>query len=336
MPDNGQILIAGDIGGTKSQFGVFAVNQPHPALIKEARFENIGYSCVEDVLSAFLETIDAKGVSSLCLAVACPVEGNCGTLTNLNWHISAEAIAKRFCIPSVHLINDLAATAIGSLQLSDADLFVLQEGLTKTGNRALIAAGTGLGQAVLFWDGKSYQPSASEGGHTDFAPRSTIEIELLDYLTKIYGHVSYERILSGPGLEAIYAFFKSRDNGALMRIEASNIAEMALNNSDKTCSRALSLFVSIYGAEAGNLALKTMATGGVYIGGGIAPKILKALQGEAFLKAFKDKGRFENWLSQIPVHVILNQKTALLGAASYAARFSSQTVLDAPLRKSGR
>lgn len=317
MPDTGRLLIAGDIGGTKSLLGVFTDNRPVPALVSEARFENSGYSCIEDIISAFLKKNAIKGVSAICLAVACPVEDNRGTLTNLKWHIDAKAIAEKIKIPAVTLINDLAATARGSLLLPDADLHILQNGTARPGNRALIAAGTGLGEATLFWDGKVYLPSASEGGHTDFAPRTPLETELLAHLARVYGHVSYERVLSGPGLEAIYAFLKSR-NDDNARLEASEIAEMALEGKDKICLEALELFVSIYGAEAGNLALKTMSVGGVYIGGGIAPKILKALQSETFLKAFREKGRFEGWLSRIPVYVIMNQKTALLGAASYA------------------
>lgn len=322
MPDTGRLLIAGDIGGTKSLLGVFTDGSPAPVLVKEARFENSEYDCIEDILSVFLKKNAIKGVSAVCLAVACPVEDNRGTLTNLKWHIGAKAIAKEIKIPAVHLINDLAATAIGSLLLSNADLHTLQRGIPKPGNRALIAAGTGLGEAALFWDGKAYLPSASEGGHTDFAPRTPLEVELLGYLTRAHGHVSYERVLSGPGLETVYTFLKSRGKGTAARLNASQIADMALGGADKTCSAALDLFVSIYGAEAGNLALKTMSVGGVYIGGGIAPKILKALQGETFIKAFREKGRFERWLSQIPVSVIMNQKTALLGAASYAAGIS--------------
>ncbi|OGQ52765.1 MAG: glucokinase [Deltaproteobacteria bacterium RIFCSPLOWO2_02_FULL_53_8] len=320
MPDTGRLLIAGDVGGTKSLLGAYTAGRSAPTLVADRRFENSGYASIEEILSEFIDESKLKDISSLCLAVACPVEDNCGTLTNLRWRIDAEAIAKRFNIAAVSIVNDLVATGAGSLLLTDADLHTLQKGITRQGNRALIAAGTGLGEAMLFWDGKTHLPSASEGGHTDFAPRTPLETELLDYLTRHYGHVSYERCLSGPGLEAVYLFLKSRnmDDGA--RLEASKITELAFEGEDATCSEALNLFISIYGAEAGNLALKTMSTGGIYIGGGIGPKILKALEGDTFIKAFRAKGRFEEWLSRIPIHVILNQKAALLGAASYAQR----------------
>lgn len=313
------LVIAGDIGGTKSQLGAFTAARAAPVPVCEARYVNGEFAGIEEILSAFINDNAIRGVSAVCLALACPVEDNCGTLTNLGWRVNAEALAKRFGFASVNLINDLVATAIGSLHLPAADIIVLQEGRERPGNRALIAAGTGLGEAALFWDGHTHMPSASEGGHTDFAPRTDIEMEILAHLTNAYGHVSYERVLSGAGLEAVYRFLKSRGGSVPEEITASGIAQRALEESDRECVEALGLFVSIYGAEAGNLALKTLATGGIYIGGGIAPKILKALQAGGFIKAFREKGRFDGWLSDIPVRVILNEKTALLGAAWHAA-----------------
>jgi len=196
------------------------------------------------------------------------------------------------------------------------------------GNSALIAAGTGLGECVLFWDGKAHIPSASEGGHADFAPRSILEIELLQYLMKAYGHVSYERVLSGPGLKNIYDFLVAKRNASVPeRLRknfesddaASVIANEGMRNGDKDCVLALEIFTSVYGAEAGNLALKGMASAGLYIGGGIAPRILEALEGGAFIGSFRDKGRFGEYLRGVPVKVILFDRTALLGAASRAA-----------------
>lgn len=316
MPETG-LVIAGDIGGTKSLLGAFTPARTAP--VCEARYDNSRYAGIEEVLSAFIKDNALKDVSAACLALACPIEDSCGTLTNLGWRVDAETLAERFGFGRVSLINDLVATAIGSLHLPVSDVHVLQQGRSKPGNRALIAAGTGLGEAALFWDGRKHIPSASEGGHADFAARTDMEMELLAYLIERYGHVSCERVLSGAGLEAVYGFLTHRQNSLDEALTASVIVDEALNKGNRRCSEALDLFVSVYGAEAGNLALKTMATGGVYIGGGIAPKILKALQNGGFIKAFRDKGRFAGWLSDIPVSVIMNEKTALLGAARHAA-----------------
>lgn len=318
------LMLALDVGGTKTWLGAYQDGTPTPERVYEGRFENSGYSGVGDIIDAFLKDKKIKGVGAATLSVACPVEDNCGALTNLGWSIDSDALKKRFDIPQMTLINDLAATAIGLLHLPDEDLHVLQEGVAKPGNRALIAAGTGLGEASLFWDGKGFHAFASEGGHTDFAPRTFEEMELLRYLLGIYGHVSYERVLSGAGLEAIYNFVNEGRNANKTRFNAAEIAGYALRNSDKACCRALDIFISIYGAEAGNLALKTLATGGVYLCGGIAPKILKALKCKGFLDAFRGKGRFEGWLTRIPVRVILNEKTALLGAAVCASRLLNE------------
>ncbi|MBI5886363.1 MAG: glucokinase [Deltaproteobacteria bacterium] len=318
MPETG-LVIAGDIGGTKSLLGAFTPARAAHVPVCEARYDNGKYAGIEEVLSAFIKDNALKGVSAACLALACPIEDNRGTLTNRNWRVDAETLAERFGFARVSLINDLVATAIGSLYLQPGDVHVLQQGRSRPGNRALIAAGTGLGEAALFWDGHAHIPSASEGGHADFAARTDIEMELLARLTGRYGHVSYERVLSGAGLEAVYSFLAYRHDGSDQALTASVIVDEALNKGSVLCSEALDLFVSVYGAEAGNLALKTMAAGGIYIGGGIAPKILKALQNGGFIKAFRDKGRFAGWLSEIPVSVIMNEKTALLGAARHAA-----------------
>jgi glucokinase len=231
-------------------------------------------------------------------------------------------------IESVSLINDLEATAYGIFTLDNTEFTVLNEGSPQLeGNMALIAAGTGLGEAIIYWDGSHYRPSASEGGHADFAPRNPLEIELLRYLVDRFRHVSYERVVSGPGLLNIYNFLKDGDYfkepaWLAEKLAAADpgavISEAALTGEAEICIHALNLFVSIYGAEAGNLALKAKARGGIFVGGGIAPKILEKLTDGSFLKAFTDKGRFAEFLLTIPVKVILNEETALRGAAYYA------------------
>ncbi|MBI5563069.1 MAG: glucokinase [Deltaproteobacteria bacterium] len=314
-----RLVIAGDMGGTKTLLGAYEDSAQGLRPVCEDRLINAGHEDAASLIAAFLKKNDIKGVRAACLAVACPVEENRGALTNLGWTVDGAALGERFNAGTFLLVNDLVATGLGALRLPKEDLHVLQEGVEKPGNRCLIAAGTGLGEAMLFWDGAAYHASPSEGGHADFASRSPLEAELLNRLSRAYGHVSYERILSGPGLEAAYGFLNTLHGGASAALNAAAIAGRALKGDDTGCMDALRLFVSIYGAEAGNLALKTLSSGGVYVGGGIAPKILPALESGVFMDAFRAKGRFEQWLSEVPVRVILNEKTAMLGAAHAAA-----------------
>jgi glucokinase len=242
--------------------------------------------------------------------------------------VEAQQLSRASGIATVLLINDLAATAYGIPALAPSDVAVLSPGSPDAvGNTAVIAAGTGLGEAGLYWDGTSYRPFATEGGHTDFAPRTALEVELLRFLFARFARVSYERVLSGPGLLNIYQFLRDTGHGeepAWLTEElhqqdpASTIAQTALAGHCALCEQALDLFVSLYGAEAGNLALKIMATGGVFIGGGIAPKILPKLTASLFMDAFLAKGRMRPVLEAIPVRVILNDRAALVGAARYA------------------
>ena len=248
---------------------------------------------------------------------------------NLPWVIEAQALARQLGLDAVTLINDLEANAWGIAALGPDDVLILNTGAPAAqGNASVIAAGTGLGEAGLFWDGERHRPFSCEGGHTDFAPRDALEIELLRHLMTKFGHVSYERVLSGPGLRNIYEFLRDSGRGEetpavveAMRDQdvAAVIAQAALESRSKLCVDALELFVSIYGAEAGNVALKFMAIAGVYVGGGIAPKIAGKLQDGAFMRAFVAKGRMQPLLESMPVRVILNPKTALHGAARYAA-----------------
>jgi glucokinase len=326
-------ILAGDVGGTKTDLGLFSVEGSRLKPIIEKRFINKDYKGPVEVIKEFLGSMSAEEITAASFGVAALIEGNKADLTNISWIIDGEAINERFGIKRVELINDLAAMGWGLPLLCLEDLVVLQKGRPCKGNTVVIAAGTGLGEAVVFWDGTTCIPSATEGGHTDFAPREHIEIGLLEFLIKRYGHVSYERVLSGTGLKNIYDFLKeSKGLEESPRIRerfekedpASVISDEAQKGGDETCRQALELFISIYGAEAGNLALKAMAVGGIYVGGGIAPKIIEQLKKGGFMGALIDKGRFKEFLSNIPVYVILNPRTALLGAAHHAARSISK------------
>jgi glucokinase len=266
------------------------------------------------------------------LGVAGPVRHGRSEATNLPWVIDSQEIARQLNLPRIGLINDWEAGAYGIVALEATDFETLNLGTDVEGNRAIIAAGTGLGEVGLFWDDKEYRPFASEGGHVDFAPRNNIEMDLLDYLLKRHSRVSVERVISGPGLLNLYQFLKDTGRGEepawlidqmRQKDPPTVITENALHGKSSLCSQALDLFVSLYGAEAGNLALKVMATGGVYLGGGIAPKIVAKLKEPVFMNAFTAKGRMKPLLQAIPVRVILNPKVALLGAARYALRQGS-------------
>jgi glucokinase len=272
-------------------------------------------------------------LAAACFGVAGPVIDNHSRTTNLPWVVDGPSIAKQFDIPRVQLLNDLEATAYGILLLRPDEVEILNPGAPpkKRQALALIAAGTGLGEAILFWDGTSYRPMPSEGGHADFAPNNEIEIELLRYLRSQYLHVSYERVLSGPGLHAVYEYLrdtkKNEPTWLAEKIKAGNpaaeIAEAGLKGQAEIATQALDLVASIYGAEAGNLALKALSLDGVYVGGGIAPKLITKLKDGTFMKAFTNKGRYKRLLSNIPVKVVMNQHTALLGAASVAAALAT-------------
>lgn len=295
------MILAGDIGGTKTVIGLFEAAGNRLQAIRDETFPSRNYDTLEEILSRFLGSESRTSLRAACFGVAGPViEGRC-KVTYLPWVLDECNLAKTLHIPHLKLLNDLEATAYGMLHIEPTDLCVLQSGLTRTGNIAVIAAGTGLGEAILYWDGTRHHPMATEGGHTDFAPRSDLEVNLLRYLQREAGHVSYERVLSGPGLFNIYRFlrdsgFASEPDWLRTRIAADDasaaISEIGLAGDDPLCTKALDLFCSVYGAEAGNLALKAFAIGGVYIGGGIGPKILPRLQDGTFIRAFADKGRF--------------------------------------------
>lgn len=321
-------VLGGDIGGTKTELGVFEVRGPHEMCrVKEQRFRSREHGGLEEVIEAFLRGWEGR-IDAAAFGIAGPVLNQAVEVTNLPWRIERDSLAELLGTPRVHLMNDLAATAYGALFLPDAEIDVLNQGKPRRESCAVIAAGTGLGQALLMWDGRRYVPCPTEGGHADFAPRNAIEIGLLEYLLKKFDRVSIERALSGPGLKNIFDFVD-----AVLRVEVAAetrrrletedagkvIGELGLAETCKACARALDLFIDIYGAQAGNLALTAMGLGGVYIGGGPAVKLLPRLRQGGFMRAFTAKGRLEDLMREIPVRVILNPQTCQLGAAHVAA-----------------
>jgi glucokinase len=323
------LILAGDIGGTKTHLALFSTHGDKLNPEFQRTFSSQEYSGLEPLLQEFLaggsHTIDRAG-----FGIAGPLVDGKVTPPNLDWVVDPASVARALKLASVSLLNDLQAAAYGIFTLTPPEFLVLNEGVVRRpGNKVLIAAGTGLGETILYDDGRNYHPIASEGGHADFAPRDELEIELLRYLMAKFGHVSYERVVSGPGLSNIYNFLKDRagfevpawfeEQIARAKDPSALISQAALGGEPEIAVKALDMFVSAYGAEAGNLALKGKAIGGVYVGGGIAPKILNKLKDGTFIRAFIDKGRYKELLSSIPVYVILNDKAALRGAAYYAA-----------------
>ena len=321
------MILAGDIGGTKTRLALFTATGERLESIVEETFPSREHSGLDEIVRAFVSQ-QQMSVTHAGFGVAGPVKHSRSETTNLPWVVDARQLAGQLGIASVVLINDLEANAYGVAALEAKDFVILSHGAPDAeGNAAIIAAGTGLGEAGLYWDGAQHHPFACEGGHTDFAPRNELEIELLRYLLTRFTRVSYERVLSGPGLYNIYQFLRDTGRGKepvwlteelREQDPAATISQAALTDRSALCVQALDLFVSLYGAEAGNLALKVMATGGLYVGGGIAPKILQKLQDSTFVQAFITKGRMQPLLEAMPVRVILNDKTALLGAARCA------------------
>jgi glucokinase len=314
------MILAGDIGGTKTRLALFDRGL-RPRIRQTYRTRD--HARLYDLAADFLDTTGCD-VSAACFAVAGAVSGGAFAGPNLPWTVRAHELAEALELPSVVVVNDVEANARGIESLGPNDFAVLNEGDPfARGNRAVVSAGTGLGEAGLWWNGARYTAIASEGGHVDFAPRSDIEVALYRHLAADFGHVSYERVLSGPGLENIYRFL-----GGDARYAAA-ISEEAEHDSLSLGAHALELFASIYGARAGNVALAFMATGGVYLGGGIAPKIAGTLANGAFMRAFLDKGRLSGLLRDVPVSIILDDRTALYGAARIAAEHAPPAHLRA-------
>ena len=328
------MILAGDIGGTKTNVVLLETDGHHVGrVVAERKFPSAGYDSLEKIVTEFLAAENQPELTHACFGVAGPVVDGRVDATNLEWDVSADSLAGLLGIYRVSIINDLEATAYGIEALSQNQLYTLNEGdSARVGNRALIAAGTGLGMAGIAWHDNHYHPIPSEGGHMDFAPRRQLEIDLFNYLLKneeFGGHVSYERILSGPGLFNVYSFLRDAKYAAEPDWLAAEIksdpahstaavSAAALSRKSELAVKALDLFVEIYGAMAGNLALLMIAHGGCYIGGGIAPKIIEKLKDGAFMQNFTAKGRFQPLLANMPVHVILDDKTALYGAARKA------------------
>jgi glucokinase len=321
------MILAGDIGGTKTNLGLFDASEGSLRLVRQQSFPSKEHTGLEAIVSQFMAT-EQETVTAACFGVAGPVLNGQSVTPNLAWIVDADSIAETLGVESVTLLNDLEAMGYGISELKSDEMLALNQGTSVEGNGALVAAGTGLGVASLFWDGRRRAPSASEGGHVDFAPRNPLEIELLRHMQTKHSRVSVERVLSGPGLFNIYDFLRASGYGKEDREVAESfhtqdpssvISKAALAQRCKMCVQALDMFVAIYGATAGNVALTLKAIGGVYIGGGIAPKILEKLKDGTFIGAFLDKGRLSPLLATIPVRVILNDKTPLLGAARMAA-----------------
>lgn len=321
------MILAGDIGGTKTVLSILTGDANGSlTCLKEQTYSSQLFPEFDDILAAFLP--DDVNIKSACFGVAGPVVNQRCQTTNLPWLLDAAALKIKLGTSKVKLLNDLEAMALGMLYLPEHELVELNPNAeTQAGNIAVIAAGTGLGEAILYWDGNKHYPMATEGGHSDFAAQNAQQDQLLAYLRKSYpDHVSCERILSGIGFSHLYDFlceqgfapacpdipdiYSSVDRNAV-------ISGLGVSGEDPLCAEAVRLFVELYGAETGNLALKSLAMGGIYIGGGIGPKILPAMQDGNFIQAFKAKGRFVPLLDKIPVKLSLNPRTPLIGAINY-------------------
>ena len=319
------MILAADIGGTNARVALFARGGRDPVASQTYRTD--AWEGADDLLRTFLRQHPAR-VTAACVAVAGPVQGGRSQPVNLPWIVDEQRLAASLDIPSVVVVNDLEANARGIAVLEPSDLAVVNAGDPgAAGNRAVVSAGTGLGEAALWWDGGRYRALAGEGGHADFAPRSELEVALYRYLAADYGHVSYERVCSGSGLVNIYRFLRDgRSAPESTWFETRSplpspaaISAEAASDPRSLAAEAVALFVSIYGARAANVALAFMATGGVYLGGGIAPRLVDRLTAGSFMRAFTEKGRLSGLLAKVPVYVVLNDRAALLGAAEIVA-----------------
>ncbi len=320
-------VLAGDIGGTKTSLAIFEVDGTRLEQLTLETYPSGQYGSLDEIVRLFVETQD-HACDWASFGIAGPVRNGQAKTTNLPWHIDAKKLADEVGFRKVWLMNDLEANAWGISALEEKDFFVLNDGKPDpTGNASIISAGTGLGEAGLSWNGKYLRPFASEGGHSDFSPKSDLEIDLLQYLKRNLSHVSWEQVLSGMGLVNVYNFLcdhKAEETPEWLAEEMKTMdhaaaISMAANDSRcPLCSDALDMFIQLYGAEAGNHALKIMATAGVYIGGGIAPKNLDHFRNSNFMDSFSSKGRMEQMMLDMPVKIILNERTALYGPAVFA------------------
>jgi glucokinase len=320
------MILAGDVGGTKTRVALFA-ERGGITCIDEEKFASRDFPNLTALLKTFLSHEHRKDVTEACFGIAGPIKNGVCQATNLPWKISAKMLSEDLKIPKVDLINDLEANAWGLRCLPPGEFCTINEGEIHPGNQALISPGTGLGEAGLYWDGKTHRPFPSEGGHCDFSPVNEEEIALLNYLTPEHRHVSFERLLSGPGLIRLYRFLidtkREKEDPAVSALMKQGepqrvITQKGVSGESQICVRTCRLFVDLLGSEAGNLALKFLALGGIFVGGGIAPHLVSFFKEEGFLKAFVEKGRLSTVLKKIPIKIVLNDKTALLGAARFA------------------
>ncbi len=342
------MILAGDVGGTKVHLALYNFESGRLQPVRDQKFPATEFASLDEIVLKFLaEDPDADGdphkpltdhgVVAACFGCPGPVREGRIKLTNLPWTLDVRDLAKTLAIPHIFLINDLEANGYGIPELTSSSIFTLQKAdSSAVGHRGLISAGTGLGEALLIWDGhlRRHTPIPSEGGHCDFAPRTDRDVALLQYLRRtLEGRVSFERVVSGIGIKNVYAFLRDdqkMEEPAWLRerLEAEDpnavIGACGEDGSSEICHETMQIFSAAFGAEAGNIALKVLSTGGIYLGGGIAPKVLKTLQSGAFLEAFLDKGRLRPILESMPVRVILNENTALFGAAAYAEARASE------------
>jgi glucokinase len=321
------MILAGEIGATRIRLAAFETEGNRLQCVVEKIYMSQQHDGLAGVLAQFVKT-EGIPVHSACLGVAGPVRAGRSKISNLPWVIDAQEVARQLRLNSVGLLNDLEAFAYGIDGLDSKDFITLSEGAEDAeGNRAVISAKTGLGMAGLYWDGFRHHPFACEGGHADFAPRNDLQMELLAYLQKKYGRISCERILSGPGIKNIYDFLRDahkaeepdwlREQISAAPDPPALISRMALEGKAAICDQALTIFVSVFGAETGNCALHYMSTGGIFIGGSIAAKIVPKMKDPVFLESFLDKGRMEAILRDMPVKIVANDDTGLIGAARY-------------------
>jgi glucokinase len=330
MPEDPALIIAGDLGGTNFRVAVFR-DDAEMTRLHFAKFHSADHSSVEEMVGLFLKDLTLESpLRTACFGVPGPNIAGIVTASNLGWKIEINALPKLIGVPRVEVLNDLESTAYGLSALLQTDLAPLQAGSgSHAGNQCVIAPGTGLGEAGLFWDGTRHTPWACEGGHADFAPTDELQHDLLTFLRREYGSVSFERVVSGMGIANIYRFLRDTGRGVETPAVAREIMEQdaaavidrhASDGSCPLCRSTMDLFVRALGAEASNLALKTMSTGGVFLGGGIPPKILPLLRRPLFLESFLNKGRLRSLLETMPINVVLNDETALLGSAKNALR----------------
>ncbi len=326
-PETNAVILAGDVGGTKTGLLLVQIADAQLRVISEKSYRTREYQSLVHLVRSFLDK-GSPGIDGICLGVAGPVDEGKVKGTNFPWEISTEEIRRELHCASVLLMNDLEANAYGLAALQPKDFEILKSGTGTAGNAAILSAGTGLGEAGLYWDGARYHPFATEGGHCDFSPRNELDVALWRFLQKKYGHVSWERVLSGPGISDMSDFlrlYRGQTAPPWLRKEllkddpAKVITKAAMERKDPVCIETLDLFVRSLAVEAAQLALKTKATGGIYMGGGIIPKILNGIDRDLFCKNFVQVGRLKPLLEKVPVRVVLNEKTALLGAAFYGA-----------------